>query len=289
MKSTLKIAALAAALGLPSQSFPQSLDAFEYRNVGPARGGRVTAVAGTVAERATFYLGASGGGVWKTTDYGTTWHNVSDGFFDTPSIGDIAVAQNDANIVYVGTGSDGLRSNVIAGKGMLQVDRWRRNLGAHRAERYRSDRCCGDRSDEITTSSGWRRSARPSTRTMSAACTRPRTAESSWDQGALDFRYGRILGCRIVAGQSGHRVCHCLESGAQAVDDHQRRRRMMKADFYKSVNGGAELDGRSRMGCREGLIGKIDLAISPADSSIVYALVEAPDDEGGLYRVRRPG
>ena len=98
----------------------QDFSHFEYRNIGPSRGGRVTAVAGTVAEPGTFYLGASGGGVWKTEDYGTTWQVVSDGYFETPSIGDIAVAQNDPNIVYVGTGSDGLRSNVIAGKGMYK-------------------------------------------------------------------------------------------------------------------------------------------------------------------------
>jgi hypothetical protein len=90
---------LLASEAVPAQDFSN----FEYRNVGPSRGGRVTAVAGTVAAPATFYLGASGGGVWKTEDYGTTWNVVSDGYFESPSIGDIDVAQNDANIVYVGT------------------------------------------------------------------------------------------------------------------------------------------------------------------------------------------
>ena len=108
------------AILLSGSLVAQDFDAFEYRNVGPSRGGRVTAVAGTVAAPSTFYLGASGGGVWKTEDYGTTWNIVSDGYFETPSIGDIAIAQNDANIVYVGTGSDGLRSNVIVGKGMYK-------------------------------------------------------------------------------------------------------------------------------------------------------------------------
>ena len=65
-------------------------------------------------------MGATGGGVWKTEDYGTSWQNVSDGFFETPSIGAIQVAQNDPNIIYVGTGSDGLRSNVITGKGVYK-------------------------------------------------------------------------------------------------------------------------------------------------------------------------
>ena len=120
MKLPTSILGSAASLLLAGATLAQDYSAFEYRNVGPSRGGRVTAVAGTVAAPSTFYLGASGGGVWKTEDYGTSWHNVSDGYFDTPSIGDIAVAQNDANIVYVGTGSDGLRSNVIAGKGMYR-------------------------------------------------------------------------------------------------------------------------------------------------------------------------
>ncbi|MEL7221928.1 MAG: hypothetical protein AAGJ93_11455, partial [Bacteroidota bacterium] len=60
------------------------LDALQYRAVGPERGGRVTTVAGTTAETGTFYLGATGGGVWKTEDYGTSWRNISDGFFATP-------------------------------------------------------------------------------------------------------------------------------------------------------------------------------------------------------------
>ena len=97
-----------------------NFEGLQYRTVGPARGGRVTTVTGVASQPGTFYLGASGGGVWKTMDYGTTWNNVSDGFFATPSIGAIQVAENDPNIVYVGTGSDGLRSNVISGKGMYK-------------------------------------------------------------------------------------------------------------------------------------------------------------------------
>jgi hypothetical protein len=88
--------------------------------VGPSRGGRVTAVAGHVDHPGSFYMGATGGGVWKTTDYGISWHNISDGFFSTGSIGAIRVADSDSRIVYVGTGSDGIRSNVITGRGMYK-------------------------------------------------------------------------------------------------------------------------------------------------------------------------
>jgi len=102
-------------------TFAQSnFDIFQYRYVGPTRGGRVTAVAGIADLPNTYYFGATGGGVWKTEDYGTSWKNVSDDYFETPSIGAIRVAQNDANIVYVGTGTDGLRSNLIAGKGVYK-------------------------------------------------------------------------------------------------------------------------------------------------------------------------
>ena len=100
--------------------FAQDFSAFKYRTLGPERGGRVTSVTGTPMLPGTFYLGATGGGVWKSDDYGTTWNNVSDSFFKTPSIGAIEVAINDPNIVYVGTGSDGLRSNVIEGKGVYK-------------------------------------------------------------------------------------------------------------------------------------------------------------------------
>ena len=92
----------------------------KFRSVGPDRGGRSTAVAGIPSQPGTFYMGATGGGVWKSTDYGVSWTNVSDGFFASPSIGAIRVADSNPNIVYVGTGSDGIRSNVIVGKGVYK-------------------------------------------------------------------------------------------------------------------------------------------------------------------------
>src|SRR5918994_3651284 len=99
---------------------PRLYQDLRWRPVGPHRGGRVTAVAGHRAQPSTFYMGTTGGGVWKTTDYGSTWHPISDGFFETGSIGAIEVAESDPNLVYVGTGSDGIRSNVIIGRGMYK-------------------------------------------------------------------------------------------------------------------------------------------------------------------------
>ena len=76
------------------------IDNLKYRNVGPVRGGRVTTVHGVSAERNTFYMGTTGGGVWKTIDAGLNWFNISDGYFDSPSIGAINVYQPNPEILY---------------------------------------------------------------------------------------------------------------------------------------------------------------------------------------------
>ena len=73
---------------------PELFSGLRYRMVGPSRGGRVTAVAGHAAQPSVFYMGATGGGVWKTTDYGQTWRPISDGYFATGSIGAIQVAKS---------------------------------------------------------------------------------------------------------------------------------------------------------------------------------------------------
>ena len=91
-----------------------------YRQIGPFRGGRVTAVTGVPSEPYTFYMGSTGGGVWKTTDAGHSWTNVSDGFFSAASMGAIEVSLSDPNIVYAGTGSSKIRSNVSIGRGIYK-------------------------------------------------------------------------------------------------------------------------------------------------------------------------
>jgi photosystem II stability/assembly factor-like uncharacterized protein len=91
-----------------------------FRMVGPTRGGRSTTVAGHPDHPHTFYAGFTGGGVWKTADAGISWVPISDGFFETGSIGAIRVAPSNSQVIYVGTGSDGIRSNVIDGRGIYK-------------------------------------------------------------------------------------------------------------------------------------------------------------------------
>ena len=88
---------------------PQLYQKLEWRNIGPFRGGRVTAVAGHVDQTFTFYMGATGGGLWKTENGGVSWENISDGYFNTGTIGGIAVARSDSNVIYAGTGESPIR------------------------------------------------------------------------------------------------------------------------------------------------------------------------------------
>jgi hypothetical protein len=88
---------------------PELLSAMEWRLIGPFRGGRVTTVAGVPDKPQLYYMGATGGGVWKTENAGLTWENISDGFFNVGTIGAIAVAESDHNVIYVGTGEKSIR------------------------------------------------------------------------------------------------------------------------------------------------------------------------------------
>ena len=98
---------------------PELVKGIEYREIGPFRGGRSAAVTGVPGQPNLFYMGATGGGVWKTDNAGTTWKNISDGFFGG-SIGAVAVAPSDPNVIYVGGGEVTLRGNVSSGSGMYK-------------------------------------------------------------------------------------------------------------------------------------------------------------------------
>ena len=115
-----------------SQSISTHLAPLKYRNIGPFRGGRANAGTGVVGDPLTYYMGTTGGGLWKTTDAGQHWNNVSDGFFKLGSVGAVAVSQSDPNIVYVGMGEhaprgvmtshgDGVYKSTDAGKTWKQI------------------------------------------------------------------------------------------------------------------------------------------------------------------------
>ena len=118
----------------------------DWREVGPYRGGRCAAVVGVERERDLYYMGAAGGGVWKTADGGVSWENISDGFFGG-SIGSVAVAPSDPNVIYVGGGEKTIRGNVSHGDGVWRSDRCRSDLETRRAHRLPARLSAADRSE----------------------------------------------------------------------------------------------------------------------------------------------
>ena len=109
----------AAAQPAPAMD-PSLLGGLRWRSIGPARGGRSQAVAGSASRPQEYYFGATGGGLWKTTDGGLTWRPVSDRFFKTSSVGAVAVAESNPDVVYVGMGETELRGNIIQGDGVYK-------------------------------------------------------------------------------------------------------------------------------------------------------------------------
>src|SRR5881392_405502 len=99
---------------------PAFFKGLRYRLVGPSRGGRVTTVTGVPSQPRTFYMGVASGGLFRTTDGGLNWTAIADGKIPLGSTGCVAVADSDPNVIYLGTGSDDVRSNVSTGRGMYK-------------------------------------------------------------------------------------------------------------------------------------------------------------------------
>lgn len=256
-----------------------SLDAYQFRSVGPMRGGRVTAVEGVNDRRSTFYMGATGGGVWKTNDYGISWKNISDGYFSTPSIGAIAVYQKNPDILYVGTGSDGMRSNVIQGKGMYKSTDEGKTwefIGLPDAGQIGAVEIHPDNPDMVYVAA----IGQPFRANSERGLFRTIDGGKSWDKilyhsdtiGVVDMEFAPDDPNTIYAGLwRGERKPWTIISGSS------------EGGVYKSTDGG---DNWTKLtnGLPDNLIGKIDFAVSAANPDVVYANIEASDEQGGLYR-----
>lgn len=254
-------------------------DAYQYRSVGPERGGRVTTVAGTKNLPGTFYLGATGGGVWKTTDYGTSWVNVSDGYFETPSIGAISVSQLNAEIVYVGTGSDGIRSNVIKGKGVYSSKNGGKTwtfLGLSETGQIGAVEI-DPRDDRKIYVAAIGQAFNPN---EERGIYKSVNGGESWEK------------IKFISNNTGFADIELFQDNPEemlaAAWEVERKPWNIKSGgaeggIFKSVNGG-ETWYQLKKGLPKGLIGKIDLAISKSNPEIVYALAEAEKGERGLYK-----
>ncbi|MFN9089341.1 MAG: WD40/YVTN/BNR-like repeat-containing protein, partial [Gemmatimonadaceae bacterium] len=105
---------------LMASADPALFRGLSYRLVGHSRGGRVTTVTGVPSQPRTFYMGVASGGLWRTTNGGESWDPMTDGKVPVGSMGSVAVADSDPNVIWLGTGSDGVRSNVSTGRGIYR-------------------------------------------------------------------------------------------------------------------------------------------------------------------------
>ncbi|MFC2161450.1 WD40/YVTN/BNR-like repeat-containing protein, partial [Acidobacteriota bacterium] len=258
---------------------PSFFNGLTYRNIGPSRGGRVTAVAGIPSQPETFYMGACGGGVWKTTDYGVSWVNVSDGYFSTGSIGAIRVASSNEQIVYVGTGSDGIRSNVITGRGVYKsIDSGKTwiFLGLREVGQIGAVEIHPGNPDIVYVAAlGQAFGPNPERgvfRSLNGGNTWEKVLFVSDKTGGIDLELAPDNPNIVYASLwRGERKPWTIISGGN------------EGGVYKSSDGGSSWK-QVTTGLPQGLRGKSDLAVSQADPRRVYVLMEAPVGEGGLYR-----
>jgi len=253
--------------------------ALQWRLIGPFRGGRANAIAGVTSQPFVYYVGYTGGGVWKTENAGASWRNISDTFFRTGSIGAIAVAESDPNVVYVGTGEHAVRGQSSSyGDGV-----------------YRS-------TDAGKT---WTRVGLEATKQISAVRVHPSNPDLVYVAAQGD-RWKGTPDRGIYRSSDGGKTWAQMLKGVNATSgaselsmdptnprilyaafwDHQRLPWQVRSGgpgsgIWKSTDGG---DTWTRLS--EGLpklMGKIGVAVSPANPERVFAIVEA-DPRGGFYR-----
>lgn len=258
---------------------PKLHESVQYRSIGPFRGGRSAAAVGVPNQSKVFYFGATGGGVWKTTDGGVTYKNISDGYFGG-SIGSVAVAPSDPNVLYVGGGEVTVRGNVSSGKGV-----WK----------------------SVDAGSTWTYSGLPNSRHIPRMVIHPQNP---------DIVYAAVLGDlykpnndrgvykSIDGGKSWKKILFSdVQAGAvELVMDPSNPRHLYASTWriqrtpyslssggegsalWKSTDSGATWKEISKnKGYAKGTLGIIGVTVSPVNANRVWSIVENKE-EGGVYR-----
>jgi len=250
----------------------------EWRNIGPFRGGRSAAVTGVPGKPNLYYMGATGGGVWRTTDAGNSWENISDGFFGG-SIGAVAVSEWDNNVIYVGGGEKTVRGNVSYGYGMFKsVDAgksWQsiglknsRHISRIRIHPKNPDIVYAAVMGDLYKSSN----ERGVYKSVDGGVTWSKKLFTNADAGAVDLvmdpNNPRIL---YASTWRIRRTPYSLESGGEG------------SALWKSTDGGENWENISKNeGLPGGIWGISGVAVSHVNSNRVWAIIE--NNNGGVYR-----
>ena len=267
--------AVAAQEDLAAQRIMETLD---WRMVGPHRGGRSTAVTGIPGLPHTYYMGGTGGGVWRTEDAGNTWEPLTDGQLPVAAIGSIAVAEADPNVIYVGTGSACIRGNVSTGRGLYRSldagETWS-FIGLEEAGQVGDIQVHPRDPDLVYVAALGHAFGKNEERGV----FRSRDGGDTWENvlflndstGAVDLALNPRNPREIYAGMwRAQRKPWAVISGGP------------EGGVYKSTDGG---DNWTKLGggLPEGIVGKVGVTVSPANPDRVWAIVEA-EPEGGVYR-----
>ena len=259
---------------------PDLLKAFQYRSIGPYRGGRSAAVAGVPSQPFVFYYGATGGGVWKTTDGGINWESVSDNsVFGTGSVGAIGISDSDPNTIYVGMGESPIRGNVSHGDGVYKSTdagkTWKR-VGLEDTRQISRIRVHPKNPDLVYVAAlghVWGpNEQRGVFRSKDGGKTWEKVQSRGNKAGAIDLILDPTNPNTMYAGfWEVYRKPWTLESGGPG------------GGIFKSTDGGDTWTELTRnTGLPRGMVGKIGIAVSPANPERVWAIVEAED--GGVFR-----
>ncbi|HEY2615322.1 MAG TPA: hypothetical protein VGI42_06400, partial [Chthoniobacterales bacterium] len=249
----------------------------QWRQVGPFRGGRALAIEGVPGEPGTFYFGAVAGGVWKTTDGGANWNPLFDKE-KIASIGAIAVAPSDHNVVYAGTGEAAVRGNISYGAGVLKsVDAGKtwKNIGL-KDTRHIGALIVDEKNSDIVLVAALGHIFGPNQergifRTTDGGKTWAKVLGKDQDTGGIDVVFDPHNSNIVFAALwQARRQPWFFSSGGPG------------SGLYRSEDGGATWKHLEGNGLPDGILGRIGVAVSGADSNRIYAMIEAK--EGGLYR-----
>lgn len=279
MISLICILSASAQTGIVAQPKSDPLKDLKYRLIGPFRGGRVGAVEGVADKPNLYYFGSTGGGVWKTTDSGVNWINISDGSFKTGSVGAIDAADSDPNTIYVGMGEETVRGNVSSGDGVYKTidggKTWK-NVGLTETQQISRVRVNPKNPDVVYVAALghlWgSNDQRGIFRSKDGGKTWEKILYRNAETGASDLCMDPANPNTLYASLwQISRKPYRMDSGGNG------------SGLFKSTDGGDTWTEITRnKGLPAGVLGKMGIAVSPVNSNRVWAIVEAKD--GGLYR-----
>ena len=271
---------IAGAQPLPPAQLTAAL---HWRSIGPYVGGRVIAVTGVAQQPNLYYMGSTGGGVWKSENYGATWENLSDKFFDTSNIGAIAVAPSDPKVIYVGTGESDIRNTTLTGDGMYKsTDAGKTWSKIGLADTHIISRIVVDPSHpDIVYAAAlghlWApNSERGVYKSTDGGNTWKKILYVNEQTGAIDLvmdpRDPQIL---YAAMWQAHRTHWGFSSGGPG------------SGIYVTRDGGGSWSNITHsQGLPTGIFGRVGLAIAPSDPNVMYAIIQAKyqGKDGGVFR-----